>query len=196
MPSNHLILCRPLPLLSSIFPSIRVFSNELVLCLRWPKYWSFNFSISPSNECSGLISFRINKFDLLSVQSFQLNFIFPLRISEPVMELGPEEGPSLITSWVSLYSLLNWAAETSSSPTLTQRRMTQMWREIIKLFLESEQPWAHLRSTVNSMKLEVNIIISLKWVCTKLKSVFYPMPFLYFLVIIRTSQIILLKVEI
>ena len=58
MPSNHLILCRPLLLLPSVFPSIRVFSNESVLCMRWPKYWSFSFSISPSNEYSGLISFR------------------------------------------------------------------------------------------------------------------------------------------
>ena len=68
MPSNHLILCRPLLLLPSIFPSIRVFSNESVLCIRWPKDWSFSFSISPSNKYWGLISFRINWFDLLGVQ--------------------------------------------------------------------------------------------------------------------------------
>jgi len=67
MPSNHLILCRPLLLPSSIFPSIRVFSNESVLCIRWPKYWSFSFSISPSNEYSGLISFRMGWLDLLAV---------------------------------------------------------------------------------------------------------------------------------
>ena len=67
IPSNHLILCRPLLLLLSIFPSIRVFSNESVLCIRWSKYWSFNFSTSPSNEYSGLISFRIDWFDLLAV---------------------------------------------------------------------------------------------------------------------------------
>ena len=65
MPFNHLILCQPL-LLPSIFPSIRIFSDELALCIRWPKYWSFSFSISPSNEYSGLISFRIDQFDLLS----------------------------------------------------------------------------------------------------------------------------------
>ena len=65
IPSNHLILCRPLLLLPSVFPSIGVFSNESVLCIRWPKYWSFSFSISPSNEYSGLISFRM---DLLAVQ--------------------------------------------------------------------------------------------------------------------------------
>ena len=68
MSPNHLILCRPLLFLSSIFPSIRVFSNESVLLIRWPKSWSFSFSISPSNEYSGLISFRIDWFDLLAVQ--------------------------------------------------------------------------------------------------------------------------------
>ena len=68
MPSNHLILCRPLLLLSSIFPSIRVFSNDSVLCIRWPKYWSFIFSISPSNEYSELISFRMDWLDLLLIQ--------------------------------------------------------------------------------------------------------------------------------
>ena len=68
MPSNHLILCGPLLLLPSIFPRIRVFSNESVLRIRWPKYWSFSFSISPSNEYSGLISFRIDWFDLLAVK--------------------------------------------------------------------------------------------------------------------------------
>ena len=68
MPSNHLILCCPLLLPSSMFPSIRVFSNKLALHIRWPKYWSFGFSISPSNEYLGLISFRINCFDLLAVQ--------------------------------------------------------------------------------------------------------------------------------
>ena len=68
MPSNYLILCLPLLLLSSIFPSIRVFSNESALCMRWPKYWNFSFNISPSNEHSGLISFRMDWLDLLAVQ--------------------------------------------------------------------------------------------------------------------------------
>ena len=68
MPSNHPILCGPLLLLPSIFPSIRVFSNESVLCIRWPKYWSFTFSISSSNEYSGMISFRMDWLDLLAVQ--------------------------------------------------------------------------------------------------------------------------------
>ena len=68
MPSNHLILCRSLFLLPSIFPNIRVFSNESVLCIRWPKYWSFSFNISPSNEHPGLISFTVDWLDLLAVQ--------------------------------------------------------------------------------------------------------------------------------
>ena len=68
MPSNHLILCHPLLLPPSIFPSIRVFSNESVLCIRWPKYWNFSFNISPSNEYSGLSSFRMDWLDLLAVQ--------------------------------------------------------------------------------------------------------------------------------
>ena len=74
MPSNHLILCHPLLLLPSVFPSIRVFSSESVLCIRWLKYWSFSFSISPSNECSGLISFCMDWLDLLAVQGTLKNF--------------------------------------------------------------------------------------------------------------------------
>ena len=68
MPSNYLILCRPLLLLPSVFPSIRLFSNQSVLCIRWPRYWSFSFRVSPSNEYSGLISFRMDWLDLLTVQ--------------------------------------------------------------------------------------------------------------------------------
>ena len=75
MPSNHLILCRPLLFLTSIFPSIRVFSNELTLHIMWSKYWSFSFSISPSNEYSGLISFRINWPDLLAVKGILKNLL-------------------------------------------------------------------------------------------------------------------------
>ena len=75
MPSNHLILCHPLLLLPSIFPNIRVFSNESVLHIRWPKYWSFSFNISPSNEHSGLISFRMDWLDLLVVQGTLKSFL-------------------------------------------------------------------------------------------------------------------------
>ena len=74
MPSNHLILCHPLFLLPSIFPSIRVFSNESDLCIRWPLYWSFSFNICPSNEYSGLISFRIDWFDFLA--TMELSTVF------------------------------------------------------------------------------------------------------------------------
>ena len=75
MPSNHLILCCPLLLLPSMFPSVRVFSNVLALCIRWPKYWSFSFSISPSNEYSELISFRIDGLDILLVQETLKSFL-------------------------------------------------------------------------------------------------------------------------
>ena len=75
MPSNHLILCHPLLLLLSIFPSIRVFSNESVLCIRWPKYWSFSFNISPSNEYLGLIPFRMDWLNLLAIQGTRKSFL-------------------------------------------------------------------------------------------------------------------------
>ena len=103
MPSSHLILCHPLLLLSSIFPSIRVFSKEPVLHIRWPKYWSFSFKISPSNECSGLISFRMDWLDLLAVQGTRKNLLqhhsskasilrhsplFMVQLSHPYMTTG------------------------------------------------------------------------------------------------------------
>ena len=77
MPSSHLILCHPLLLLPPISPSIRVFSNESTLCVRWPKYWSFSFSIIPSNEHSALISFRMDRLDLLAVQGTLKNLLQP-----------------------------------------------------------------------------------------------------------------------
>ena len=83
MPSNHLILCHPLLLPPSIFPSIRVFPNESALCIRWPKYWSF--SISPSNEYSGLISFRMDWFDLLAVQGTLRNLLQHHSLKAPVL---------------------------------------------------------------------------------------------------------------
>ena len=76
MPSNHLVLCHPLLHLPSIFPSIRVFSNESVLCIKWPKYWTFSFSLSPSNEHSGLVCFRIDWLDILAVQGLYLLISF------------------------------------------------------------------------------------------------------------------------
>ena len=100
MPSNRLILCRPLLLLPSIFPSIRVFSNELTLCMTWPKYWRFSFSISASNEHPGLISFRMDWLELLAVQGtlksllqhhsskasiFRFSAFFTVQLSHPYM---------------------------------------------------------------------------------------------------------------
>ena len=85
MPSNHFILCCPL-LLPSIIPSIRVLSNESVLCIRWPKHWSFSFSISPSNEYSGLISFRIDCLDLLAVQGTLKSLLQPHSSKRPVLQ--------------------------------------------------------------------------------------------------------------
>ena len=103
MPSSYLILCRPLLFLPSTFPSIRVFSNESVLCIRWPKYWSFSFNISPSNVYSGLISFRMDWLDLLAVQGtlksllhhhsskasiLQCSAFFVVQLSHPYMTTG------------------------------------------------------------------------------------------------------------
>ena len=102
MPYNHLILCRPLLLLPSILPIIRVFSNESALCIKWPKYWSFSFNISPSNEHPGLISFRMSWLDLLAVQGtlkslqhciskapiFRRSVFFIVQLSHPYMTTG------------------------------------------------------------------------------------------------------------
>ena len=119
MPSNHLILCRPLLLLPSIFPSLRVFSNESALCIRWPNYWSFSFSISPSNKYSGLISFRIDWFDLLSVQGtlksllqhhtskasiFQCSAFFMVQLSHLYTTTGKTVA---LTSWTFVCKVLS-----------------------------------------------------------------------------------------
>ena len=111
MPSSHLILCSPLLLLSSIFPNIRVFSNESVLHIRWPKYWSFSFNISLSNEYSGLISFRIDWLVLLAVQGtlksllqhhswkesiFQCSAFFVVQLSHPYMITGKTKALTLL----------------------------------------------------------------------------------------------------
>ena len=102
MPSSHLIFCRPLLLLPSVFTSIRVFSNESVLCIRWPKYWSFSFNISPSKEYPGLIFFRMDWLDLLAVQGtlkslqhhsskasiLQRSAFFTVQLSHPYMTTG------------------------------------------------------------------------------------------------------------
>ena len=111
MPSNHFILCRPLLLLPSIFPSMRVFSNKSALCIKWPKYWNFSFNISPSNEYPALISFRMDLLDLLAVQGtlksllqhhsskatiLQHSAFFMVQLSHPHMTTGKTMA---LTSW-------------------------------------------------------------------------------------------------
>ena len=98
MPSNHLMLCHSLLLLPSIFPSVRVFSNESALCIRWPKCWSFSFSISPSNEHSGLISFRMDWLDLLAVQGTQESSPTPQFKSINSSELSLLYSPTLTST--------------------------------------------------------------------------------------------------
>ena len=122
MPSNHLILCHPLLLLPSIFPSIRVFSSESALCMRWPKYWSFSFSISPSNEHPGLISFRMDWLDILGVQGtlksllqhhsskasiLQRSAFFIVQLSHPYMTTGKTRALSRQTFVDKVMSLLS-----------------------------------------------------------------------------------------
>ena len=119
MPSSHLILCRPLLLLPSIFPSITVFSNESALCISWPKYWSFSFSITPSKEIPGLISFRMDWLDLLAVQGtlksllqhhsskasiLQRSAFFIVQLSLPYMTTGKTIA---LTSWTFVGSVLS-----------------------------------------------------------------------------------------
>ena len=122
-PSNHLILCHPLLLLTSIFPSIRAFSNESVLCIRWPEYWSFSFSVSPSNEYSGLISFRIEWLDILIVQgtlksllkhhSWKTSILwflafFMVQLSHPYMTTGKTTALTIVGKVMSLlYNMLS-----------------------------------------------------------------------------------------
>ena len=121
MPSNHLILCRPLFLLPSVFPSITVFSSESVLHIRWPKYWSFSFSISPSNEYSGLSSFRIDWLDLLAVQGtlkgllqhhsskasiLQHSAFFIVQLSHPYMTTGKTIALTRLTFVIEVLPLL------------------------------------------------------------------------------------------
>ena len=121
MPSNHLVLCCPLLLLPSIIPSNRVFSNELVLHIRWPKYWRFSFSISPSNEYSGLVSLRVDCLDFLAVQGTPKSFLqhysskasilqcsafFIVQLSYPYMTTGKTKALTRQISWQSNISTL------------------------------------------------------------------------------------------
>ena len=126
MASNHLIICRPLLLLPSIFPSTRVFSNESALCIRWPNYWSFGYSISSSSEYSGLISFRIDWFDLFAVQGtlksllqlhsskasiLQCSAFFIVQLSHPYMTTGKVIA---LTRWTSVGKVMPLVSNTLS----------------------------------------------------------------------------------
>ena len=123
MPYNHLILCHPLLLLPSIFPSIRVFSSELALCIRWPKYWSYSFSISPSNEYSELISFRIEWFDIFALWGILKSLLyhynskasilqhlafFMVQLSHPYMTTGKTIALNIWTLVNKVMSLISW----------------------------------------------------------------------------------------
>ena len=110
MPSSHLILCRPLLFLPSIFPSIKVISNESALCIRWPKYWSFHFSLSPSNEYSGLISFRMDWLDLLAVQ----------RTLKTLLQYHSSKASILQSSVFFIVQLLHWYMTTGKTIALTR----------------------------------------------------------------------------
>ena len=127
MPSNHLLLRRPLLLLTSIFPRIRVFSNESALCIRWPKYWSFSFNISPFNEHLGLISFRMDWLDLLAVQGtlksllqhhsskasiLQCSAFFIVQLSHPYMTTGKTIA---LTTWTFVGKVMSLLFNTVSS---------------------------------------------------------------------------------
>ena len=130
MPSNHLILCHPHLLLPSIFPSIRVFSNESALHIRWPKYWSFNFNISPSNEHPGLISFRVDWLDLLAVQGTLKSLLqhhsskasilwrsafFRVQLSHPYMTTGKTIA---LTRWIFVGKVISLLLCYTPQPTI------------------------------------------------------------------------------
>ena len=147
MPSNHLILCRPLLLLPSIFPSIRVFSNEPVFHIRWPKYWSFSFSISPSNEYSGLISFTVDWLDLLAVQETLKSLLqhhspkasilwhsafFIVQLSHPYMTTGKTIALTRWTFVGKVMSLLfNMLSRTSLVAQMVER-LSIMWETWVR----------------------------------------------------------------
>ena len=139
MPSNHLILCCPL-LLPSIFPSIRVFSNKSVIHIRWPKYWSFSFSISPSNEYSGLISFRIDWFGLLAVQetlkSVLLRFLLVINFLylSSFLAFG-------LDWWNSFYSFLHLLSVSISESSTTPKTSVLKWQLIFFMVLLIPWPW-------------------------------------------------------
>ena len=135
MPSNQLILCNPLLLLSSVFPSIRVFSDELAFCIRWPKYWNFSFSIIPSNECSGLISPRIDWFDLLAVQEILKTLLQHHSLKASIL------WHSAKGEWMHVNVLLSHSAVRLK----LSHTINQLWKKVkvifIQLCLTLSDPW-------------------------------------------------------
>ena len=157
MPSNHLILCYPLLLPPSIFPSIRIFSNELVLLIRWPKYWSFSFSISPSNEYWELISFRMDWFDLLVVQGtlesllqhhsskpsiLQRWAFFTVQLSHPYMTSGKTIA---LTRWTLVGKVMSLLLNMLSRLVITflprSKRLLISWLTKLLLVLVNTYDW-------------------------------------------------------
>ena len=155
MPSNHLILCLPLLLLPSIFPSIRVFSNESALSIRWPKYWSFSYNISPSNEHSGLISFRMDWLDLLAVQGTLKSFLqyhsskiwilwcsafFIVQLSHPYMTTGKTIA---LTRWTFVGKVMSLLLNMLSRLVITflprSKRLLISWLQSPSVILEPQK---------------------------------------------------------
>ena len=161
MPSNHLILCHPLLLLPSIFPSIRLFSNESALCIRWPRYWSFSFSISPSNEYSGSVSFRIDRFDLLAVQGtlrslpqhhsskasiLRCSAFFMIQLSHPYVTTGKTIA---LTKWTFVGKVMSLLFNTLPRFVITflprNKHLLMLWEDIM-LWEGSRQLFPYYRT--------------------------------------------------
>ena len=173
MPSSHLILCRPLLLLPLIPPSIRVFSNESTLCMRWPKYWSFSFSIIPSKEHPGLISFRMDCLDLLAVQGTLKSLLqhhsskasilrpsafFTVQLSHPYMTTGKTIA---LTRW---FSIIEFAYEAIWSWTLSVGSFLNHsfnFSLVIDLFICSISSWFSLERLYLSKNLSISFCLSI-----------------------------------
>ena len=173
MPSNHLILYCPLLLLPSIFPSIRVFSNESTLRIRWPKDWSFNFSISPSNEYSGLISFRIDWFDLLEVQGTLKNLLQHHSLKASILQ-------NLAFFMVQLSHLYTTTGKTVA---LTMRtfvsKMMSLFFNMLSRFVIALLPRSK-RLVISQLQLLSAVILEPKKIKSVTVSIFFPsmLPFI------------------
>ena len=172
IPSNHLILCRPLLLLPSIFPSIRVFSDESALCIRWPKYWSFSFSISLSNEYSRLISFRMDWFDLLAVQGtlksllqhhsskasiFQCSAYFIVQLSHPNMTTGKTIA---LTRWTFVDKVMSLLFKMLSSLVITFLPRSKC---LLNSWLQSPSAVNLEPRKIKSVTVSIISLFAMKW---------------------------------